>query len=178
MTCIVGLEHDGHVYMGGDSASASGWDVNRTRLNKVFKIGEIIIGYTSSFRMGQLLQYGLKLDKQTCGDDLEYMATTFIDAVRECLGEGGYKKVDNNRESGGIFLVGYRGIVYSVYSDFQVNSSSDGYTSCGAGESFALGSLFETIYCEPEERIERALVTAAHFSGGVCSPFIVISSKE
>ena len=59
MTCIVGLEHDGKVYMGGDSAAVGGMDVYPSRIPKVFQAGRYLIGYTTSFRMGQLLQYGL-----------------------------------------------------------------------------------------------------------------------
>ncbi|WP_245320978.1 hypothetical protein [Bradyrhizobium sp. NAS96.2] len=53
MTCIVGLVDKGQVFIGGDSAG-----VNAERLalvvrndRKVFRNGDFVMGFTSSFRM-------------------------------------------------------------------------------------------------------------------------------
>ena len=59
MTCIVGiLEENGDIYMGGDSAGASGNTLKIRADEKVFINENYIMGFTSSFRMGQLLRYG------------------------------------------------------------------------------------------------------------------------
>ena len=142
MTCIVGLETNKGVMIGADSASVGGLDIEATRLKKVFRRGEFIIGYTTSFRMGQLLQYKLSVEKQKKKQkDLEYLATTFIDAVRECLKVGGFRKVENEQEEGGNFLVGYKDKLYTVWGDFQVNSSTNGFNVVGCGYAYALGNL-------------------------------------
>ncbi len=142
-------------------------------------MGDFIIGYTSSFRMGQILQYNLDIEKQKDDiDDLRYMATIFIESVRKSFGEGGYREIESERESGGFFLVGYKGKIYSIGDDFQVNSSIDGFTSVGSGESYALGSLFETKGEAPFIRLEKALSAASYFSGAVCPPFTIVSSKD
>ena len=52
MTCIVGLVENGKVYIGGDSAGVAGLDVRMRSDEKVFTKGNMIFGYTSSFRMG------------------------------------------------------------------------------------------------------------------------------
>jgi len=175
MTCVVGLEVDGKVYIGGDSASASGWDIKATRLRKVFKLNGFLIGYTTSFRMGQLLEHQLDIDLQKdTQKDLEYMITTFIEAVRNCLKDGGFAKVENEQETGGQFLVGYRGIVYCIEQDFQVNTSIDGFDAVGCGAHYALGSLWATQdLSNPEERVLKALEVAGHFSNGVCPPYYI-----
>ncbi len=59
MTCIVGVVKDGVVYIGGDSAGVSGLRLIKRKDSKVFKRKGFIIGYTSSFRMGQLLRFKL-----------------------------------------------------------------------------------------------------------------------
>ncbi len=178
MTCIVGLEIDDGVIIGGDSASASGWDMNVSRLEKVFRRGEFLIGYTSSFRMGQLLQYRLSVEPQQDGQsDLSYLATDFVDAVRGCLKDGGFRVVQNEQESGGQFLVGYKGQLYMIASDFQVNSSVDGYTAIGCGANFALGSMFANKALPPEERVRHALAAAGHFSNGVCPPYNLLVNR-
>lgn len=176
LTCIVGLETETGIIIGGDSAAANGWDIHASRLKKVFKQGEFLIGYTSSFRMGQLLQYKLSVEQQKNEQsDLEYLATTFIDAVRECLKEGGFRTVENEQESGGQFLVGYKGKLYAVDSDFQVNSSVDGFMAVGCGASFALGSMWSNQNLSPKKRVKKALKAAGHFSNGVCGPYRVMS---
>ena len=175
MTCIVGLETETGVIIGADSAAASGWDTSATRLQKVFSVGEILIGYTDSFRMGQLLQYSLVLDDQQDGQgNLEYLATTFVSAVRKCLADGGFQKTENDQETGGQFLVGYRGHLYVVESDYQVNSYHDGMAAIGCGKDYAMGSLWNSDGA-PEVRIMQALQTAGHFSNGVCGPYYCVS---
>lgn len=51
MTCIVGLEHNGRVYIGADSAGVSGWDLTVRADKKVFRNGSFLFGFTDSFRM-------------------------------------------------------------------------------------------------------------------------------
>ena len=53
MTAIAGLVHDGKVYIGGDSAGVAGMDLHLRSDPKVFTVGEFVIGYTTSFRMGR-----------------------------------------------------------------------------------------------------------------------------
>ena len=172
MTCIVGVAQEGKVYIGADSASVSGWCVRQTELPKVFKTGNFVIGYTTSFRMGQILQHHLTVRSQyEDEEDDQFMVRAFAEAVRECLKARGFAKVENNVEKGGTFLVGYRGRLYSVDDDFQVNEMIDGYDACGCGYPFALGAMKALGQELPEERIKHALEIAAHFSGWVKPPF-------
>lgn len=181
MTCILGLEFEGNTYIGYDSAAANGWHIRQTSLQKGIRVGEFTIGYTSSFRMGQLLQYSLKVkEKDDYKDDLNYMVTEFVPAVRECLKSGGYAKIQNNAEEGGEFLVGYRGKIYKIASDFQVNRNLLGIDACGCGETYALASLHtymittDTKRLHPIVAIMTALETAGKFSNGVCGPYHVL----
>jgi len=176
MTCIIGLVHEGKVYMGGDSMAASGWDRSITALRKVFHVGEFLVGYTSSFRMGQILEYHLNVRSPEEGEsELRYMVVAFAEAVRACLKSNGYSTVQNNEEKGGTFLVGYRGKLYCVANDFQVNPYAYNLGACGCGESYALGAMLalqETLV-DPEARILRALKITETFSSGVVGPFYV-----
>lgn len=176
MTCIVGIEHEGHVYIGGDSAGVSGLDVTGRVDEKVFVNGPFIMGFTTSFRMGQLLRYAFKPPKKPKGyDDMQYMTTTFVDAVRKCYESKGFLTKKDNVDEGGNFIVGYRGTMYDVESDFQVGRLTLPYHAIGCGGRYALGALYtmkQTL--DPEIRIRQALAAAAQFSGGVRAPFIVI----
>lgn len=176
MTCIVGLKHKNTIYLGGDSAG-----IDRTYLTirkdpKVFINGEFIIGFTDSFRMGQLLQYSLVVPKKPKKQNTySYMATTFIEAVRACLGTGGYTTVENNREIGGQFLVGFDNRLFTVESDFQVGESIHDFHAIGCGDDIALGSLYSTEGMDPKYRVTTALNAAQEFSAGVRAPFNMIS---
>lgn len=92
MTCVVGYVHDGAVYMVADSAGVAGSGAYVLRRDpKIFRLGDFLIGYTSSFRMGQLLRYNFEPPRRYDDEDIyTYMCTRFINAVRDCLKSGGY----------------------------------------------------------------------------------------
>jgi len=179
MTCIVALESGGKVWMGGDSASTAGSDLNLIVHPKVFVVNDFLIGYTTSFRMGQLLQYCMPYPENQCnGDDMRYMVAQFIPAVQAAFKSAGFSEVDNNVERGGCFLVGYHGLIYSIYNDFQVTRHAGGFMAFGAGESYALGALaaLDTMrQNDPESAIRNALVISERYCSAVRGPFCVVS---
>lgn len=164
--------------LGGDSAGTdSSWNKTLRRDVKVFKIGEFVLGFTSSFRMGQLLQHKLVPPAIPKDKDLHaYMVTDFVDAVRKVFKDGGYAKVKDEEETAGVFLVGVRGRLFKVEEDYQVGESFDGYDACGCGEAYALGVLYATQPNPGFNRLELALMAAAHHSAGVAAPFVYAST--
>jgi len=78
-------------------------------------------------------------------------------------------------EEGGQFLVGYKGVIYEIASDFQVNHFADGLAVIGCGAAYALGALKALSGLQPERRVALSLEIAAYFSGGVIGPFHVVS---
>jgi len=184
MTCIVGIEHKGVVYLGGDSAGIGGLDIHTRLDEKVFKNDEFVMGFTTSFRMGQLLRYAFTPpDRSTSKDDMAYLVTDFVDSIRAVYKEKGFMGRDSDddahgAETGGTFLFGYRGKLYQVEEDFQIARTSDGFMACGCGESYALGSLLSTSHVsDPLERLRIALETASHFSAGVRGPYNYVSTN-
>ena len=164
------------VYIGGDSAGVGGYDYDIREDKKVFKKGEIVFGFTSSFRMGQLLQYSLTIPEQHPNkSDFDYLCTDFMDAVIKCFKDNGYAKTKENEVSGGVFLLGYHGQLYTIYSDFQVSKTILPFASCGCGESYALGALAAMSHnMKPEAKITKALEIAVSFSAGVKPPFHIV----
>lgn len=179
MTCIVGVEHGGRVWIGGDSAGVAGYSITSRADSKVFRNGPYVMGFTSSFRMGQLLRWKLEPPKPPKEPEyLEcFMSTEFVDAVRKCLSSGGYAAKKNEVEEGGTFLVGVKGVLFTVESDFQVGLNHDGYDAVGCGQDLALGSLFTTVGVKPKARVKAALMAAAHHSAGVAGPFVVEATR-
>lgn len=178
MTCIVALKHKGHVTMGGDSAGVSGLDVIVRADPKVFLNGKFLIGYTSSFRMGQILRFKFTPPPIPKNRDLfQYMCTDFVDAARRALKKGGYSKIDSNVERGGNYLVGIRGRIFNIQSDYQVGEASDSFDVIGCGEPYALGALnAQPTTMKANVRVQQALETATKFSGGVRGPYVILST--
>lgn len=173
MTCIVGLVEGGKVYMGADSGAVSGLDMSIRRDRKLFRVGNMLIGFTTSFRMGQLLGYGFTSPRRHPDTDMmEWMATDFVDAVRARLKTGGFAEISNNREEGGQFMVGVDGRLFTVLGDYQVAENDCSYAACGCGTPYALGAFANTDGIPPRDRLTAALLTAAKFSAGVCAPFV------
>lgn len=197
MTCIVALKEKGTVWLGADSAGVGGYSIRSRADPKIYRVGSMLLGFTSSFRMGQLLGYKLKLPDDTDPrvSVEKWMATDFIDACRTCFKEGGWMRKDHDVEEAGFFLVAYRGRIFEVESDLQVAETLDPFAAVGCGEDLALGSLYSTSSIitsdvsghwvgegnpvpmhaglDPEARVRMALRAAAHFSAGVREPFLV-----
>jgi len=181
MTVIVGLVKDKTVWMGSDSAGIGGLSMSHRLDSKVFVNKQVLIGYTSSFRMGQILQYNLTPPKHDpVHSNMEYMVKTFIPSVRSMLKKHGFQKTVNGEISSGTFLVGYNGQLYQIEGDYQVCRVTESYQTCGCGGDIALGSLFstESLNINPKKRIKIALSAAARFSAGVCKPFHIISQTS
>lgn len=179
MTAIVGIVEDGKVWIGGDSAGVGGLSMQIRSDPKVFKNGEFVIGYTSSFRMGQILEHHLSAPLPYEGESgMAYMVKRFIPAVKAQLRDHGFQRCSEGQDSGGTFLVGYRGELYEVEDDYQVARVQQRYHAVGCGRDLALGSLYTTNQFEmsPKERITTALSAAAEFSAGVRAPFTIISA--
>lgn len=182
MTCIVGFAKEGKVYIGGDSAGVSGLSISIRSDEKVFRIGPFIMGFTSSFRMGQLLRYCFDCPAHPEGvDDMTYMVRHFIPAVKTCFKEGGYGTISSETkkpagDEGGRFMVGYNGNLYVIHGDFQVGKITDNIASVGCGDEVALGAMYGLSHLYPRERILKALEITTHLNAGVRPPFIVEES--
>ena len=177
MTCIVGWVENNKVTIGGDSAGVKGYSITIRADEKVFIKEGMVFGFTTSFRMGQLIRYSLKIPEQSRKiEDYEYMCSDFIDALIKCFKDKGYAKIKDSTVRGGTFLVGYKGKLYNVCGDFQVGKAIKNFDACGCGEEYALGALESTkdIEMKPKERIKKALEVAVEFSGGVRPPFTIM----
>jgi len=183
MTCIVGLKHNDKIYIGGDSLGSNTNFQKTVRVDeKVFVKDEMIFGFTSSFRMGQIIRYAFDIPARMEGvEDMEYLVRTFIPSLIECYKEHGFLPKDDEDHSvlGGIFLLGYKSQLYQIDTDFQVGIPSLDYDACGCGDDLALGSMFTSERLDkkltPDKRITMALEAASAHSAGVSAPFVIKS---
>ena len=182
MTCIIGLEHQGAVYIGGDSIGINGWSKDIIAGRKVIRKGDMLFGCAGNPRQMQLIQYYLSPRPQVDESDEAYLVTEVIEPLRLLFKDKGFTETENGREQGPCFLLGYRGNLYSVENNFQLCRSARGMYAMGVGDDFAIASLM-TIFsayedgdrseADPETCILRALDIAGQLSTGVTPPYYV-----
>ena len=176
--------------MGGDSAGCSSTGLIELRADaKVFERDGYLIGYTTSYRMGQVLRYCAVLPPAPAEGDLHaFMVHDFIPAVRDAYAEQGFAKTASKGEEkdgrhfsesgqacGGLFLVAVGASLFIVREDFQVGVPLLPYTAIGSGALVAHGVLFATADLAPEERVRIALDAAAEHTSCVRPPFVMRS---
>lgn len=175
MTAIAGFASDGKVWIGGDSAGVGGLTLTVRADEKVFENRGFLFGFTTSFRMGQLLRYSFTPPAKKEGQDLmAYMVMDFVDAIRTTLKTGGFATVKDGADHGGTFLVGHAGRLFYIDSDFQVGETLDGIETCGAAQDVAKGALWAASG-SPEERVRAALTAAERYNAAVRGPFVIKS---
>ena len=181
MTCIVGYKTKTNVIIGADSLGSNAYSKTVRKDVKVFKKKDFVIGFTSSYRMGQILQYSFNIPEYNpkVQELHEYLCSSFIKELRSIFKENGWLLSKDGIDQGGTFLVGYKNRLFSIQDDFNVEESYDRFTSCGSGEEFALGALMvlETNKSiSPKDKVRTALKVASHFSPYVSAPFTILET--
>jgi len=179
MTCIAAISENNTIYMGADSAGVGSYYTYSIRSDKkIFIKNSFIFGFTSSYRMGQLLKYSLNIPEKPSELSQEiFIHTLFIESIRKCLKDNGYSEIKDNTEKGGTFIFGYNGLIYKVESDFQINETTDSFACCGCGRDWADAVLYITQEknIKPKERIKQALETSEHFCCAIKKPFEILT---
>ena len=191
MTCIIGIADGKNVWMGGDSCSISGLDYHLTKLSKVFICENFLIGYTTSFRMGQILQYHVDWKALTEQYDkyhdniLSFMIVHVVEELREKFKTKGFTRINDNTETSGQFLIGFQGELFRFDNDFQVNTyhplvENFVCITLGCGADYALGALFALKHKKKNVRknIQLAMATAEACSAGVKLPATILKIKR
>ena len=170
MTCIIGLEEDDGVYLAADSSASDGYISFRTDECKVFINSPFIIGYTTSFRYGNLLEHSwTPPHREDAMSDHKYLCTSVVDSIRECLTKGGFAEKDKEVESGGTCLMGYNGRLYMMQNGYSVLRQTP-FGAIGCGREVALGAMYVSSE-DVEERLVNALHASAEYCVSVSRPF-------
>jgi hypothetical protein len=192
MTCIVGITNGKNVWMGGDSFGGNDFHMQKVRDPKVFELkvevlGEsehepMLIGGCGSFRMLNVLEYSLDIpsfDRRL--EVRHWMVEFFAEQVRTSFKKKGLLQTHHETEESvyGAFLVGFLGELYTLQQDFAVIAWAEKEHATGAGEEYALGSLYATRgrIKTPSKRVELALEAAVEFSPCVLPPFTILSTE-
>lgn len=170
MTCIVAMIEDGRVWMGADHLGSDGYiKTEFVKNDKVFKSGDFLLGYTTSFHMGQILQYrwGQPTRPEGVSDDM-YFYKYVMDSFIQCFKDNGYGEKQGVGWVSGNFLVGWKGRLFEVENAHALEHEK--FASVGSGCYHALGAmkaLHLTLECHnPQRMLELALEVA---SDSICT---------
>jgi ATP-dependent protease HslVU (ClpYQ) peptidase subunit len=181
VTCVAGIAERGAVYLGGDAIAVAGYSMHTRDLPKVFTLGPFVIGCANSFRAADVVRYKFAPPTPQPKDDLHcYMATTFVDALRETYKAHGVAVIENSAEEVPCeMLVGVRGTLFTVEDDFQVGVPRGGIAAVGCGGDVALGALYALgKRGTPKSRLTTALHAAEAFCAGVRAPFSYVTLRR
>ena len=175
MTCIAGIvDKDGSVMVMADSAASSTGSVWVQKDYKVWRHGELVLGFCGSFRGRDILMSSLTLPSIAEDMDPEYfMRTGFVKAVREVFRENGFLAHfgEGNDQSLSAVMVGLRGRLFLMRNDFSIGESVNNYMAVGSGAPEALGSLYSTRqWTDAKARLVEALGASTYFNAGSVQP--------
>lgn len=177
MTCIVGIEVPDGVLIGGDSAGVAGTHAEDRTDVKVFANGPFVVGISGSFRVGQIMRFLWNPPNQAAGvDDEAFLVRDVAGGIRKLFLDHGVRGTSGTSDChDGPLLLGYRGKIYKLDTDFQVGRVRDGFSACGSGARVALGALRAVnVLSDPKTAMRIALDAAEHFDSGVRRPFVVM----
>jgi len=155
MTLITAINENGNIHMCGDSIGSNGYTKLQMKHPKVFKNGELLIGYTTSFRMGQLLEHTLTPPKHYDDEtNTYYIINKLVPAIIKLFKEHQFLTKRDEEIIGGNFIIGYKGELWEIQNDFAALQTNQNYTAVGAGEAYAMGALATTTHMKPVERLQ------------------------
>jgi ATP-dependent protease HslVU (ClpYQ) peptidase subunit len=177
MTAIVGLVSGGTVWMGGDSATS--WQDDRVSVcsnPKVFRVGHFLVGSAGSGRTQRILRHAWTPPPRRKLGLEHYISVAVVDSIRRALIEGGAaEKKDNVEDAAGDILLGYRGHLFRVDSDYNVDEAKHSFDAVGCGAVPALAAVYANPKASPKQRILTALRAAQEFNAAVRGPFTIES---
>ena len=137
------------------------------------------MGYTSSFRMGDILEHIFQPPTlpQDMGEEV-YMVKLFIPALIRCYTANQWLKKVNEVPEGGIFIIGFSNRLFTIQSDFQVSEEESNYLAIGCGSDLAKGAFSAmeelNITLDPKIKIKIALTASAKHSAYVGNQYNII----
>ena len=179
MTCIVAFKHNNSVILAGDKMGSNGYTSRNFLRPKIFQNGDFYFGYTTSFYMGQLLQFNWDPPYRFPNEnDDEYIFKSVVKSLSDMFESHnlGTSKAENDLEpERGSFIMVYKGRIFEVLSNMAI-LEVENFTSVGCGSEVMEGCIKMWYYLPPSNfEIEEVLTIAydvvSQRSCGVSSEF-------
>lgn len=187
MTVIIGIKHEGEVWLGADAFLGNGQYAYRVAQPKIFRCqvpngGQMVIGVSGGHRANFLMR-SIELPEHPKEMDTHtYVAEFLVNAIRERYSKAGYLENENSIEKNeAILLIGYYGRLFAVWYNFQVDEYAQNYAAIGAGMEIALGALWMVdVHSDypPDEKIRLVLDACEEHSPWVSRPYTIMKVEE
>lgn len=185
MSCVIGMKKsNGGLVVGGDGLLSDADSQATLATPKVFECGEFLYGAVGSLRNSQILQYNFSapLIPKTW-DTMRYICELWVGSFRKAVTIGQSLTVKDeiaSLEETSQVLIGLRGELFEVQSDFSVFSPERPYLTIGAGQPYVLGALdafTRHTRLSPRRMVQVALEIAASHCPSVGPPYTLIESS-
>ncbi|ELW0836637.1 hypothetical protein ACRYKS_22095 [Escherichia coli] len=169
MTCIIAHTNGTSSFIAGDKLGSNGFTKAVQTEPKVFekefiKLNEdgltrtkevMALGYTTSFRMGQLLNYNLTLPEQVAGETFsQYLVLKVIPIIRQMFKDEWGARDASQDVGGGQFIILHNHTIYEVQEDFSVLQPKTQITAVGSGTYHAIASMSAYIEVQEETNVQ------------------------
>ncbi|GCJ80999.1 hypothetical protein [Escherichia phage BF17] len=167
MTCIIAHTNGVSSFIAGDKLGSNGFTKTVQTEPKVFekefiklhddgltRTKEVMaLGYTTSFRMGQLLNYNLNLPEQDASQTFsQYLVLKVIPIIRQMFKEEWGARDASQDVGGGQFIILHNHTIYEVQEDFSVLQPKTRITAVGSGTYHAIAAMQAYIEVENESK--------------------------
>lgn len=167
MTCIIAHTDGVSSFLAGDKLGSNGFTKTVQTEPKVFekefiklhddgltRTKEVMaLGYTTSFRMGQLLNYNLNLPEQDASQTFsQYLVLKVIPIIRQMFKEEWGARDASQDVGGGQFIILHNHTIYEVQEDFSVLQPKTRITAVGSGTYHAIAAMQAYIEVENESK--------------------------
>jgi ATP-dependent protease HslVU (ClpYQ) peptidase subunit len=185
------MEFGGKVLLAGDIQGTGGNNKIIHTQAKVFRRNGIVIGYTTSYRFGQLLEHVLPDPVPPKRDEEIYrwLVAILIPNIRKVMKEELGLQADDDGSGykipGGEALIGVHGQLWYLQDDFSVLRSVEGFSAVGSGYEYALGSIFTFLSLhgkkkltlrDAENALRLAVTTAGTYSPSVGTSSVIVTT--
>lgn len=173
MTCIVAIvDKQQGILMGADSSAVDDTIHTPHISPKVFLKGEFGIGYCHSFRLGQIIEFWFTPPPIPDGEEnlMRYMVMDFIPELKGVLADQDYPTHDDEKTEWSL-IVGIRGHIFTIESDWHIGFDDIPYAAIGAGSSYALGAIHAAEGGSSMFSLQKGLEAAEKFCPYVLGPF-------
>jgi ATP-dependent protease HslVU (ClpYQ) peptidase subunit len=183
MSCVVAIVEEGHVYLGADTLGAVEESTTTTprRDVKLFRSGPLVVGFSGSYRAGQVVQYGMSLQDAPLAEGalFPWLVTTFTKRVWEALYEYACIEEGATTMPSEFLIAAPGGALFEIYGDWGVAAPRNSFSAIGSGAPYALGLLkgVEGADVPPTERVIAALEVAEHFDAAVGQPWTLLDTR-
>lgn len=169
MTCIIAHTNGTSSFIAGDKLGSNGFTKAVQTEPKVFekefiKLNEdgltrtkevMALGYTTSFRMGQLLNYNLTLPEHVAGETFsQYLVLKVIPIIRQMFKDEWGARDASQDVGGGQFIILHNHTIYEVQEDFSVLQPKTQITAVGSGTYHAIASMSAYIEVQEETNVQ------------------------